>query len=469
LDLQKLWKDLVRTQLTFWDDSEGDEADAQSGRQSRLRNLCLSVARFTRNIVAGVPHNQEQAFKNEPEIRRLLHYYTSWSAAEDKRSTPITCMLAQALSNLVTSNENLMTNLWELYTSLPEDQIIVLRLLNFPDHRVNLTVLVFILNCIKESSKRTKLLCKTIIGSRICISILDTMIRLYDADEQSDGGQAFDFGYEIFSLLIQQGYVPDLYTKFSMMDEPVTPHQTTLLKIVDSFLQSKERKHSTDRYEIHSGLSPLLATAFFSLSAFAQSAIDKSLSSSPTGTIPRELDTRLPAACEALVLLTQCMVTVSLAAENRASSKSSESLTRTNLKDYFNEQQSGKQGLVESLIELLRLMDLFLPRINFGKPVASSPLSAEKTYDKIHDTTGFSYLKRDLVRLIGILCHKKRNVQDRIRECGGIPIIMNMCVIDERNPYIKEHAILALRNILEDNVENQDVVESIKPINQGET
>jgi len=329
--------------------------------------------------------------------------------------------------------------------------------------------LVFILNCIKESSKRTKLLCKTIIGSRICISILDTMIRLYDADEQSDGGQAFDFGYEIFSLLIQQGYVPDLYTKFSMMDEPVTPHQTTLLKIVDSFLQSKERKHSTDRYEIHSGLSPLLATAFFSLSAFAQSAIDKSLSSSPTGTIPRELDTRLPAACEALVLLTQCMVTVSLAAENRASSKSSESLTRTNLKDYFNEQQSGKQGLVESLIELLRLMDLFLPRINFGKPVASSPLSAEKTYDKIHDTTGFSYLKRDLVRLIGILCHKKRNVQDRIRECGGIPIIMNMCVIDERNPYIKEHAILALRNILEDNVENQDVVESIKPINQGET
>ena len=35
-------------------------------------------------------------------------------------------MLAQALSNLVTSNEDLMTNLWELYTSLPEDQIIVL-------------------------------------------------------------------------------------------------------------------------------------------------------------------------------------------------------------------------------------------------------------------------------------------------------------------------------------------------------
>jgi ataxin-10 len=76
--------------------------------------------------------------------------------------------------------------------------------------------------------------------------------------------------------------------------------------------------------------------------------------------------------------------------------------------------------------------------------VASSPLSAEKTYDNTNDATGFSYLKRDLVRLLGILCHKERKVQDRIRECGGIPIIMNMCVIDERNP-CKSHPLLMIR------------------------
>jgi ataxin-10 len=141
----------------------------------------------------------------------------------------------------------------------------------------------------------------------------------------------------------------------------VTPHQTTLLKIVDSFLQSKERRHSADRYEIHSRLGPLLATTFFSLSAYAQGAINRSLSSSSTGltftchnyagslisgTIPRELDIRLPKACEALVLLTQCMVTLSLAAE----SKSPESRSGTNLKKFFNEQERGKQGVVESLV-----------------------------------------------------------------------------------------------------------------------
>ena len=52
----------------------------------------------------------------------------------------------------------------------------------------------------------------------------------------------------------------------------------------------------------------------------------------------------------------------------------------------------------------------------------------------INTSTGFSYLKRDLVRLLGVLCHGVKSVQDRVREAGGLPVVMNMCVIDERNP-----------------------------------
>jgi ataxin-10 len=40
---------------------------------------------------------------------------------------------------------------------------------------------------------------------------------------------------------------------------------------------------------------------------------------------------------------------------------------------------------------------------------------------------------------------------------------MNMCVVDERNPYLREHAILALRNLLDGNMKNQDEVNSIQP------
>jgi len=86
-----------------------------------------------------------------------------------------------------------------------------------------------------------------------------------------------------------------------------------------------------------------------------------------------------------------------------------------------------------STLELLRLLNQFLPRINFGKTV-----STEDTHTTTHRSnvaeTGFYYLKRDLVRLLGILCHSTKAVQDRARACGGIQVVMNLCVVDERNP-----------------------------------
>jgi len=54
-------------------------------------------------------------------------------------------------------------------------------------------------------------------------------------------------------------------------------------------------------------------------------------------------------------------------------------------------------------------------------------------------------------------------MQDSIRNCEGITVIMNMCVVDERNPYLREHAIFTLHNLLEDNEENQNVVNGIQP------
>lgn len=215
----------------------------------------------------------------------------------------------------------------------------------------------------------------------------------------------------------------------------------------------------------------MLSEALFGLTAYAQQAIRRALgpkaSDGPSPPIPgivnvevtsevnaqpHELDLLLPKVCEALVLITQCITTVTLEEDDA-------NLCADNkLKAFFNEARSeGGEGLIESLLETLRLLDLFLPRINFGKPVAQIPQGA------VADPTGFSYLKRDLVRLLGILCQGTKAVQDRVRFCGGIPVVMNLCVVDERNPYLREHAIFALHNLLEGNAENQAIVDSIKP------
>lgn len=89
--------------------------------------------------------------------------------------------------------------------------------------------------------------------------------------------------------------------------------------------------------------------------------------------------------------------------------------------------------IVSLVQETLRLVDRFLPRIVFGK-AAASPGQPNPSSANIPDTTGFAYLKRDLVRLLGTICHEHKEIQDRIRECGGIAVVMNLCVIDERNP-----------------------------------
>ena len=50
------------------------------------------------------------------------------------------------------------------------------------------------------------------------------------------------------------------------------------------------------------------------------------------------------------------------------------------------------------------------------------------------DAKGFAYLKRDLVRLLGALVHEDRAMQDRVRAAEGIPVVLSLCVVDERNP-----------------------------------
>lgn len=104
---------------------------------------------------------------------------------------------------------------------------------------------------------------------------------------------------------------------------------------------------------------------------------------------------------------------------------------------------------------------------------------------------GFDHLKRDIVRVIGSVVYSPlansstrvttddasanrqddldlsrrqiRFVQDRVREKGGLFHVLNMTVLDERNPYMREHAIFALRYLLANNQTSQELVASLQP------
>lgn len=70
--------------------------------------------------------------------------------------------------------------------------------------------------------------------------------------------------------------------------------------------------------------------------------------------------------------------------------------------------------------------------------------------------------KAHLIRLIGNLCHGNANNQNKVRELEGIPLILDNCSIDSNNPFISQWAIFAIRNLLEHNKENQELVAALE-------
>jgi len=82
-----------------------------------------------------------------------------------------------------------------------------------------------------------------------------------------------------------------------------------------------------------------------------------------------------------------------------------------------------------------------------------------KTSGKTVDV--FPGYKRELMRIVANLCYHNSRNQDEVRELGGLEIVLNYCNIDDKNPYIREWSLFAIRNLLTDNEENQELIKSL--------
>jgi hypothetical protein len=72
-------------------------------------------------------------------------------------------------------------------------------------------------------------------------------------------------------------------------------------------------------------------------------------------------------------------------------------------------------------------------------------------------------LRASLIQLLANLAYKCREVQDALRTMGALPLVLNGCRSDDNNPLVREWAIFAVRNICEDNDENQRYIADLKP------
>nr|XP_002122907.2 ataxin-10-like [Ciona intestinalis] len=115
---------------------------------------------------------------------------------------------------------------------------------------------------------------------------------------------------------------------------------------------------------------------------------------------------------------------------------------------------------VEVVVDILRrvVMAGKLDKASVFAPAEkASPGAGAK--EQCSPVAGF---KRDLVRVIGNLCYRNPPLQNKVRELEGLPLILDSCNIDDNNPFIRQWAVFTIRNLCENNAENQAILSRLE-------
>lgn len=178
------------------------------------------------------------------------------------------------------------------------------------------------------------------------------------------------------------------------------------------------------------------------MASYAIAAMTPSVAPSEADQQTLDDDPRLPKVFEGCIVACQCMITVCLAETEHLSTEGEGLLQR------IRTAKQGDKSFIELLIgtypsaipcidsltslppDLLRATEAFIPRVKPFRP--NDPTRSEA--DDASGMAGFATLKRDLVQLAGLLANDDQQIQDQIRECGGMQVILSMCVTDDRNP-----------------------------------
>lgn len=107
-------------------------------------------------------------------------------------------------------------------------------------------------------------------------------------------------------------------------------------------------------------------------------------------------------------------------------------------------------GAVEKLIQLLATVH---------QNVERKTLKDQKSEE---NTKSFPEVKSAIIEIIAHLAHKTFEVQEQVRSLHGLQIILSCCTIDDSNPYLKERAIVCIKQLLAGNEGNQNFVRSLE-------
>ncbi|KAK7084113.1 hypothetical protein SK128_009820 [Halocaridina rubra] len=315
----------------------------------------------------------------------------------------ITC-----LGNLVAANTETRKIMW------PYLQPQIREMLGYHEESVSYLSAMVIFNCILEKRLREEL-CKC---DEIDNVISDLLTLYMNGETSSEKALCFVL-YTLEVLLCCEGQVNNTWKGLS------GKQQLLVLDILSSILEGKSGSKC-------GSLSPSSVT--YLLGIFKNEA-DKILR-----TLTRELEDHT-----ALVIVRLLNFLCSLAAS-----------------EYWSPTLREDTSLLITVVSLLQCLNDIggVEENGFSRLGLDELPDEEKLVEaETHPAYGF---KRDMIRLIANLVYRHKANQDTVREMGGITLVLESSQFDARNPAIKEVAIYAIRNLLEGNLENQEIVKKLE-------
>ncbi|KAL0249840.1 hypothetical protein I308_103142 [Cryptococcus tetragattii IND107] len=443
----------VWTPLATSFDPSAKDMSRYASEDSRIR-LALGLAKMERNLVAGLLPFQSEAFKHEPDIRRFIFNITTFVRIEDSRFSAIHAIATQLLSNVLAPvNSSVAATrhadaALRIYMSGNREDDIIIRLLDSRDPKTNHATLHLLNNLTRNSLPRLEMLL-TPTGIKWLAQLLGRMDEWLDKEDN-----CFDLTASIFTSIISFSLHPRIFQLLSEPSEPITPSQTVLLKILDSTLSSLPASSPSPPVENYPN-------------SFLHPLFNNLIQSSLPSLTQKADDPRLPKYLEGLVLVSEALGTIGLRVQERIDKATAPGADR---EDVGPQMQGGEEqlvkvikeprsGIVRPLIDMLRALNDYFPRTNPRNP---SPVTTTTAVPP--ELKPFSNLKRDLVRLLGVLTFSDTRVGDQVRECEGVQLVLSLTEIDEGNPFLREHALFCVRNLMLNNPANQAIIKEMDPI-----
>ena len=107
----------------------------------------------------------------------------------------------------------------------------------------------------------------------------------------------------------------------------------------------------------------------------------------------------------------------------------------------------------------------FVPSVNYPSLPPAADTSEQESVESA-DPSEFEWrnLKKLVILVLSSLVWKSPTVQSQVRQYGGVEMVLACCSYDGNNPYIREHAIMCLRFVLEGSPQNQEIAAKLQRV-----